>query len=71
MEKKSSLRKAGSSKKKLILQSGTFDTYQLDLMVDHFSGVFKKSENPTVKVWVTADERKIPVRIKVRCLLEV
>lgn len=56
-------------KEKLTLRSGTYDTYQLDLMVNHFSGVFKKSENPTVKVWVSADDRKIPVRIKVKVFI--
>ncbi|MBT7714010.1 MAG: DUF3108 domain-containing protein, partial [Deltaproteobacteria bacterium] len=30
---------------------------------------FKKSKNPTVKLWVTADDRKIPVRIKVKVFI--
>ncbi|MCD4719577.1 MAG: DUF3108 domain-containing protein [Desulfobacula sp.] len=46
-----------------------FDTYLLALKANHFSGVFKKSENPTVKLWVTADDRKIPVRIKVKVFI--
>ena len=56
-------------KEKITLSSGTFDTYLLVLKVNHFSGVFKKSENPTVKLWVTADDRKIPVRIKVKVFI--
>jgi hypothetical protein len=56
-------------KEKIILPSGTFDTYLIDLQVTHFSGVFKKSENPTVKLWVTADDRKIPVRVKVKVFI--
>jgi len=56
-------------KEKITLPSGTFDTYLLALQVNHFSGVFKKSENPTVKLWVTADDRKIPVRIKVKVFI--
>jgi len=56
-------------REKITIPSGTFDTYQLDVQVNHFSGVFKKSENPTVKLWVTADGRKIPVRIKVKVFI--
>lgn len=40
---------------------GTFDTYVLDLDVKTDSGVFKKGgEN---RVWVTRDDRHVPVRI--------
>jgi hypothetical protein len=53
-------------KEAITLPSGTFDTYLLALQVNHFSGVFKKSENPTVTLWVTTDERRIPVRIKIK-----
>lgn len=56
-------------KEKLTLPSGNFDTYILIPMVNHFSGVFKKSENPTVKLWVTADKRQIPIRIKVKVFI--
>lgn len=57
------------TREKITLPSGTFDTYVMALQVNHFSGVFKKSENPTVKLWVTADDRKIPVRIKVKVFI--
>ena len=64
------IQKATVIKKETItLSSGTYDTYQLALAVNHFSGVFKKSENPTVKLWVTADNRKIPVRIKIKVFI--
>jgi len=57
------------NREKIDLPVGTFDTYVLVPGVNHFSGVFKKSENPTVKVWITADDRKIPVRIKVKVFI--
>ncbi|MBU8912062.1 MAG: DUF3108 domain-containing protein, partial [Desulfobacterales bacterium] len=56
-------------KENITLPSGTWDTYVLALQVNHFSGVFKKSENPTVTLWVTADEKQIPVRIKVKIFI--
>ena len=68
--KKYFIQKATVIKKEAItISSKTYDTYQLALAVNHFSGVFKKSENPTVKLWVTADNRKIPVRIKIKIFI--
>lgn len=52
-------------KETLELSSGTYETYLIIPSAEHFSGVFKKSDNPTIKVWVTADERQIPVRVKI------
>ena len=57
------------NKEKITLPSGTFDTYVLIPQINHFSGVFKKSKNPSVKLWVTADDKKIPVRIKVKVFI--
>jgi len=56
-------------REKITLPSGTFDTYVLLPQINHFSGVFKKSKDPTVTVWITADDKKIPVRIKVKVFL--
>lgn len=56
-------------KERLTLASGTYDTCLLIPQVKHFSGVFKKSDNPTVKVWVSDDERQVPVRIKVKVVI--
>jgi len=68
--KKHFIQKATVIKKETItISSKTYDTYQLALAVNHFSGVFKKSKNPTVKLWVTADNRKIPVRIKIKVFI--
>ncbi|MFH2091640.1 MAG: DUF3108 domain-containing protein [Pseudomonadota bacterium] len=53
----------------LTLDSGTYDTYLIAPQVTHFSGVFEKSDNPTVMVWVSADERQVPVRIKIKVLI--
>lgn len=46
------------------LESGKYDTYLLEPELKDLSGVFKKSKNATIKIWITADKRKIPVRIK-------
>jgi len=68
--KKSFTQKGSVIKKEtLTLPSGTFETYVLLPQIKHFSGVFKKSKNPNVRVWITADEKKIPVRIKVKVFI--
>ncbi|MDY6789815.1 MAG: DUF3108 domain-containing protein [Thermodesulfobacteriota bacterium] len=46
------------------LKTGKYDTYLLQPELKDLSGVFRKSENATIKIWLTADKRKIPVRIK-------
>jgi hypothetical protein len=56
-------------KEKITTPSGTFDTFVLAPYVSHFSGVFKKSQNPTVRVWITDDEKKIPVRIQIKVVM--
>jgi len=44
--------------------SGIFDTYLVEPDMDSIDGVFKKSENAKLYIWVTADARQMPVRIK-------
>lgn len=57
------------AKEMISISAGTFDTYRIIPQVNHFSGVFKKSKNPKVTLWVTADDKKIPVRIKVKVFI--
>jgi len=46
------------------LKSEKYDTHLLEPELKNLSGVFRKSKNATIKIWLTADKRKIPVRIK-------
>lgn len=46
------------------LKSGKYDTFLLEPNLKDLIGVFRKSKNATIKIWLTADKRKIPVRIK-------
>lgn len=56
-------------KERISLSTKTYDTYLIAPHVDNFSGVFKKSKDPTVKVWLSADERQIPVRIVIKVFI--
>ena len=43
---------------------GTYDTYLVEPELKHIGGVFEKSRDAKLQIWVTADSRKMPVRIK-------
>jgi len=44
--------------------AGTFDTFLVEPEVKEIGGVFRKSPNATLHVWITADARRIPVRVQ-------
>lgn len=44
--------------------SGTYDTFLAEPELRHIRGVFKKSKNAKLQIWVSADHRRIPVRIR-------
>ena len=46
------------------VESGTYDTYLVEPDLKHIGGVFKKSKNAKLRIWVTADARRIPVKIE-------
>ncbi|MEA3429204.1 MAG: DUF3108 domain-containing protein, partial [Thermodesulfobacteriota bacterium] len=48
------------------LANKTYDTYLVEPDIESISDIFKKSKDPKVRIWFTADERKIPVKIKSR-----
>ncbi|MBN2108477.1 MAG: DUF3108 domain-containing protein [Deltaproteobacteria bacterium] len=43
--------------------SGTYDTYLLQPQLAEFSAVFKNISAAMVKIWISADARRLPVRI--------
>lgn len=45
-------------------EAGKFDTFRVRLDIKHLSGVFKKSKDASITVWFTADDRRIPVKVK-------
>ncbi len=56
-------------KQTLNIDGKDVETFLIIPSVNHFSGVFKKSENPTVRVWVSADDKKVPVLIKIKVFI--
>jgi len=51
-------------REKMKVTSGTFDTYLVEPDLKHIGGVFKKSKGAKLEIWVTADTRRIPVKVK-------
>lgn len=49
--------------------AGTFEAWLVEPDLRHIGGVFRKSPGAKLKVWITADQRKIPVRIESRVLV--
>jgi len=56
-------------RQRMTLPSGTWETIVVVPWVTHFSGVFEKSQDPTVRVWISDDNRRIPLRIRVRVVV--
>ena len=42
----------------------TFDTYLVEPDLRHIGGVFKKTKNAKLQIWITADNRRFPVKVK-------
>ncbi len=40
-----------------------YDTFLVEPELEHIGGVFKKSPNAKLRIWVTADSRRVPVKI--------
>ena len=51
-------------KETITVPAGTYDTYLVKPDTKDIGGVFKKSKNATISLWLTADHRRMPVKIK-------
>jgi len=51
-------------REKIIVPAGEFDTFLMVPDLQHVGGVFKKSKNATIELWVSADNRRLPVKLK-------
>ena len=49
---------------KVRVPCGEYDAYLVEPDLKHLGGVFKKSKNARLQIWVTADDRRIPIRIR-------
>jgi len=48
---------------------GTFDTWLIEPDIKDVGGVFEKSKNAKIQIWVTNDERRIPVLLRSKVIV--
>jgi hypothetical protein len=48
----------------ITVPAGTFDTYMIEPEMKDIGGVFRKSENAKLHIWITADSRRMLVKLK-------
>ena len=51
-------------KEKIYVADAWYETYLVEPDLKHIGGIFKKSKNAKLRIWVTADERRMPIKIK-------
>ena len=49
--------------------AGTFDTFLIEPDLAHVGGVFEKSPDAKVQLWVSADHRRLPVKLKSKVIV--
>ena len=50
-------------KETVVTPGGTYETYLLEPDLKDVGGVFEKDKDAKIKLWVTADKRRLPVKI--------
>ena len=51
-------------KEKIRVPCGKYNVYRFEPDLEHIGGVFEKSKNAKIELWLTADNRRIPVKIR-------
>lgn len=56
-------------RERIAVPAGEFDTWLVEPELRHIGGVFKKSKNAKLQIWVTADSRRIPVQVSSKVIV--
>lgn len=56
-------------REKIVIGEKSYDTYLLEPELKEVGGVFEKSKNAKIQVWITADDKKIPVRVRSKVIV--
>jgi hypothetical protein len=51
-------------RERIVIAKQKYDTFLIEPELKHVGGVFEKSKNAKIQVWVTADKWKIPVKLQ-------
>lgn len=53
----------------ITVPAGTFDTFLIEPDLSHVGGVFEKSPDAKLQLWVSADHRRLPVKLKSKVIV--
>ena len=53
----------------ITVPAGTFDTFLIEPDLAHVGGVFEKSPDAKIQLWVSADHRRLPVKLKSKVIV--
>ncbi len=53
----------------ITVPAGTFDTFLIEPDLEHVGGVFEKSPDASIQLWLSADDRRLPVRLRSKVLV--
>ncbi len=53
----------------ITVPAGTFDTFLIEPDLEHVGGVFEKSPDASIQLWVSADHRRLPVKLKSKVIV--
>jgi len=53
----------------ITVPAGTFETFLIEPELKDIGGVFKKSKDAKIQLWVTTDERHLPVKIESKVVI--
>ena len=56
-------------RERITVKMGEYDAYLIEPDMKDIGGVFEKSDDAKIKVWVTADDKKIPLRFKSKVIV--
>ena len=53
----------------ITVPAGTFETFLIEPDLGHVGGVFEKSPDASIQLWVSADHRRLPVKLKSKVIV--
>jgi hypothetical protein len=54
---------------RITVPAGTFDTLLIEPDLSHVGGVFEKSPDAKIQLWISADQRRLPVKLKSKVIV--
>jgi len=54
---------------RITVPAGTFDTLLIEPDLSHVGGVFEKSPDAKIQLWISADRRRLPVKLKSKVIV--